>query len=76
MSADHKILVWCITPDPQGIFDTMIVGSAAEAGEVAARAAELSFDSECPEDLDGCGPSYSIACMLMARSDFDELPEP
>jgi len=67
----EKILVWQITPDPNGAFDFLIVNSAEQAGEAAARGAELSWDAG-----DRPGESYSVTCYEMLRTEFEALPEP
>lgn len=71
----EMVRVWRVTPDPDGIFEQLIVGSAEQAGEAAARGAELSWDDRDGDPTEP-GEAFAIDCFEMSKGEFEALPEP
>lgn len=71
---NELVVVWEITPDPNGAFDYLIVGNETAAGEAAAKAALMSWDAG--EVAGQPGDKITVQCYQMRRADLEALPEP
>jgi hypothetical protein len=74
---EEKLIAWKITPDPQGAFESLIVGSLGTACEEIQTALQGAMDltgqTEGEDDLPG---GFTIEPVLMTKVELEALPEP